>query len=224
MKISAVFSKKDISAFGFPKNKLNDKTKHTKQKLTLSDKLLLISGAVILSGITVGVLLFRTNSTYMSGELCKYFLSFSTDFSGKSFLEILSGFLSVNLIYYCIVTVMGTSALGDLPVALATFLQATGIGALTSYLFTTYGIRGFEYFLLVLFPGKVILLIAGILLSQNCIKSVIQIRSSLKQTSHEKYDLKLYLIRSLFILVIVVLSCLVDSVTVKLFAPLFSLN
>ncbi|MGN1195036.1 MAG: hypothetical protein ACI4SB_06095, partial [Acutalibacteraceae bacterium] len=101
----------------------------------------------------------------MSGELCKYFFSFSTDFSGKSYIEILSGFLSVNIIYYCIITVMGTSALGEIPIILLTFLQAMGIGSLTSYLFTSYGIRGFEYFLLVLFPGKVVLLIGSLLLT-----------------------------------------------------------
>lgn len=224
MKISAVFPKKESSAFRINAKKLNRQTGNMKQKLSLSDKLLLISAAVIMLGITAGVLLFRTNSSYMTGELCKYFIAFSTDFSGKSYMEILSGFLSVNLLYYCIATVMGTSALGEIPVALITFLQAMGIGALTSYLFTGYGIRGFEYFLLVLFPGKVILLIAGLLLSQNCMKSVIQIRSSLKQASHEKYDLKIYIMRSLFILIIVVVSCLVDSITVKLFAPLFNLN
>ena len=222
MKISAVFPKKrdkikPLKAEGTPKAIL-------KYKLTLSDKLLLVSGLVIMLGIMTGVLLFRTNSSYMSGELCKYFLSFSTDFSGKSYIEILSGFLSVNIIFYCIMTVMGTSALGEIPIILMTFLQATGIGSLTSYLFTSYGIRGFEYFLLVLFPGKVVLLIGSLLLTQNCIKSVIQIRQGLKQASHEQYSLKLYLIRSLFILAIIIASCLIDSVTIKLFAPLFSLN
>ena len=222
MKISAVFPKK----YGRLKPLQQEKTRTPlfSGQLTLSRKLLLISGFVILLGITTGVLLFRTNSSYMSGELCKYFLSFSTDFSGKSYIEILSGFLSVNLIYFCIIAVMGTSALGEIPIIIMTFLQAVGIGSLTSYLFTSYGIRGFEYFLRVLFPGQVILLTGNLLLSQNCMKSVIQIRKCLKQTTHEQYDLKLYLIRSLFILAIILASCLIDSITIKMFAPLFSLN
>ncbi|MGN1444451.1 MAG: stage II sporulation protein M [Acutalibacteraceae bacterium] len=175
-------------------------------------------------GIIIGVFLFRTNSSYMSSELCKYFIAFSTDFSGKSYVEILSGFLSVNIIYFTIVIVMGTSALGDIPILIMTFIQSMGIGALTSYLFTTYGIRGFEYFLLVLFPGKIILIVASLLSAQNSLKSVLQIRASLKHALHEEYNLKLYLIRSLLVLAVMSVSCLVDSITIKLFASLFSLN
>ena len=221
MKISAVFPKKERPI----KTQTIDKYKTKyKQQISLSDKLLLVSGSVMLLGVLIGVLLFRTNSSYMSNELCKYFISFSTDFSGKSYLEILSGFLSVNIIYYCIVMIMGTSALGDAPIVIMTFLQSTGLGALTSYLFTSYGIRGFEYFLLVLFPGKVILMIASLLAAQNVLISVNHIRSCLKHNLREEYQLKEYLIRSLFVLAIMTISCLSDSVTIKLFASLFSLN
>lgn len=221
MKISAVFPKKERSVTTQKSDLYKAKYK---KPISLSDKLLLAAGSVMLLGIITGVILFRTNSSYMSNELCQYFISFSTDFSGKSYLEILSGFLSVNIIYYGIVVIMGTSALGDAPIIIMTFLQSTGLGALTSYLFTTYGIRGFEYFLLVLFPGKIILLIASLLAAVNGLKSVIHIRNCLKHTLREEYHFKLYLIRSLLVLAIMAVSCLVDSVTIKLFASLFSLN
>ena len=139
-------------------------------------------------------------------------------------MEVLSGFLSVNIIYFTIMFVMGTSALGDVPIIIMTFLQSMGIGALTSHLFTTYGIRGFEYFLLVLFPGKIILIVASLLSAQNGLKSVIQIRNCVRHSQREAYSFKLYLIRSLMILAVMVVSCLVDSVTIKLFAFLFNLN
>lgn len=221
MKISAVFPKKESSIKTHKSVQYKNKYK---QPLSLPEKLLLVSGSVMLLGMLTGVLLFRTNSSYMSNELCKYFLSFSTDFSGKNYLEILSGFLSVNIIYYSIVVIMGTSALGDAPIVFMTFLQSTGIGALTSYLFTTYGIRGFEYFLLVLCPGKIILIIASLLAAQNGLKSVIHIRSCLRHEHREEYHLKDYLIRSFIVLGIMAISCLVDSVTIKLFASLFNLN
>ena len=222
MKISAVFPKQESLIYK-PRKSETRKLKISRT-LTMAEKLLVLSGIVIMLGVVTGVLLFRTNSSYMSSELCKYFIAFSTNFSGKSYLEVLSGFLSVNIIYITIVFVMGTSALGDVPIIIMTFLQSMGIGALTSYLFTTYGIRGFEYFLLVLFPGKIILIVASLLSAQNGLKSVIQIRNCVRHSQREAYSFKLYLIRSLMIFAVMVVSCLVDSVTIKLFASLFNLN
>lgn len=222
MKISAVFPKKE--SLIHKSRKAETRKISLSRTLTISDKLLIVSGVVIMLGMITGVLLFRTNSSYMSSELCKYFIAFSTDFSGKSYLEILSGFLSVNIIYFTIIIVMGTSALGDVPIIIMIFMQSMGIGALTSYLFTTYGIRGFEYFLLVLFPGKIILMVASILSAQNGLKSVIQIRGCIRHSQREEYSFKLYLIRSVMILAVMSVSCLVDSVTIKLFASLFNLN
>lgn len=219
MKISAVFPKKSNSPFIYEKS-----IKSERKRLELSDKLLIVSAAVLFCGIAAGALLFRTNSSYMSNEIYRYFISFSTDFSGKSYIEILSGFLSVNVLFFCVAAILGTSALGDIPVFVLTFFKASGIGALTSYLYSTYGLRGFEYFILVLFPGKIFLVISMLLLAQSSSMSSIRVRKCINKLSQEEYDLKVYLLRSLFILILIIVSCLVDSVAIKLFSPLFSLS
>ncbi|MCM1363616.1 MAG: stage II sporulation protein M [Faecalibacterium sp.] len=212
MKINATFTKR-------PKIRIKEPLKSD-----IKNKILLLSVFDIALGIAVGSMLFISNTKYISGELMEFFINFETDFSGKNFAEIFFGFLAANIIYVALTVIFGASSIGELPIALMTLVKSIGIGSLTAYLFSEYGLHGFEYFLLVFFPGKVVLLFAMVMLIQNATLSSHQIRQVIKGISTDYMDIKLYLIRTACILLIFALSCLVDSVAIKLFSPLFSFN
>lgn len=149
MKISAVFTKKKpVYNMGYKRAAGERRT------IAPSEKYLIASGAAVVLGLAAGALLFRTNSGFFSRGIGEYFLSFSTDFSAKSFPEIFSGFFCANLIYLLVNLILGTSAVGDVPVFFAAFLKSAGIGSLASYLFVKSALKGVEYFLLVVFPEK----------------------------------------------------------------------
>ncbi len=212
MKINATFTKR-------PSFRTRDTL-----KIDIQKKFLLLSVIDIAVGIAFGTILFISNNDYISSELFKYFISFETDFSSKSFAEIFFGFLAVNLVYITLVVIFGTSAIGKIPVVLLTLIKSVGIGALASYLFSEYGLQGLEYFMLVFFPGKVILLFSMVLLIQNSLLSSHKIRQVVGGNLSEKADIKLYLMRTLIILLFFALSSLIDTCTIKLFSSLFDFS
>lgn len=185
------------------------------------DKILLISAGVISAGLIMGAISYGFNSQIFSSELWSYFFEFSYNFSNKTYLEIFSGLFLSNLLYFCIMVVMGTSAVGSYFVLLPTLCKSLGLGALVCYLYMSFGLLGFEYCMLVLFPGKILFLLVMLLLTQICFKMSSEIKAQLDATSREKVQIKTFFFSVTVIFMILVACSMVDSVMILLFASLF---
>ena len=185
-------------------------------------KALIISFLTIIAGIILSVILFYLNHTFISDKLLKLFVNFQTDFSNKSFAEIFCGFLLSYLPYIFFAVIMGTCSLGVIPVVVLTFAQSLGIGSLASYIISQYALKGFEYFLLIIFPGKVICIFAMLILCESTLSSSMQIRELSEKSTGESFNKKVYITRVLAVSVLFAVSSLVDTVTVKLFSSLFN--
>ena len=179
------------------------------------------STAIIVLGIIFGVLLYVFNSESLTRDLFEYFVSFTTDFSHKNKPEIFSGLLLPDLIYLIIMIILGTSAFGTPVVICINLVNSMGLGMLITYIYDNFALKGIEYSLLVLLPGKFLLVLAMILLTQNSVVTSKSIRELVHTKSDRVVDFKKYTIRSVVILAIILLSALIDFLTVISFTSLF---
>lgn len=206
-----------VSASLFPKK--NKKAKTTKKITT--DTVLIGSALVIGLGLILGVLSYGLNESLFSNELYTYFFEFNYNFANKSFLEISSGILLSNMIYFAVMTVMGTSAVGSYFVMIPTLIKSLGIGTLVCYLYMSYELTGVEYCFLVLFPGKIILLFTMLILTQTSFKMSNEIKNQLNRNTAKKIELKKFFISIVLIFGFFVLSTVIDSLMIYFFGGLF---
>ena len=202
MKINAVISKPNISPLK-------------------SDKTAIFSAIIIVIGIIVGVVLYFYSDSKILDSLCDYFFTFTSDFSNKNKPEILSGIIIVNIPYFFIMLFLGTSTIGGAISLLITAFKSIGISFLTTYIYHNFTLKGIEYCLLILFPGKFLLILAMLMLTKNSLETSMKIyrKIHLNQDSEIRFDK--YILRSAVIFLIIILSAFIDFFTMTCFSALF---
>lgn len=198
----------------------------TKPKVGLDNtkKTAFISGANIALGIIMGSVLYLICKDKLTGNLFDYFIDYTIDFSNKNKPEILSGLVLQNLIYYFFMLFFGTNVIGAPFVFLISFIKASGLGVLATYIYDAFSLKGIEYCLLVFFPGKFLLILSMVLLTQNCYYNALCIFRNIKMEDSRGVDLKKFTARSVLILMILLLASLVDFLTIISFSPLFDFS
>ena len=189
-----------------------------------ANKSAIISAGAIALGIVLGSILYSAGKVAEDSTLIDYFISFAMDFSNKNKPEILSGIILSHIPYFIMMLIFGTSVIGTPAVVLLTCIKSMGLGLLTTYIYSAFSLKGIEYCLLVLFPGKFILIFAMILLTQSCLVNSESIRNSLKNKEGRVVSYDKFALRSLLILILIILSALTDFVTIISFSQLFDFN
>lgn len=212
MKISATFSRPKIKA---PKLNL------TSMKNIMPDGLG-ISIAVFSVGIIVSSVVFVLNENYLSEKLSKYFNIFYLSFSSKTFPEIFCGELLLFVPFFLLMMILGTSAYGTFSGIAVLFSKSCVLGATVSFLFYKYQLKGIEYFLLVFLISKLIIVFDILFISQNCMSSSKKIKKLAERGQSDSFDFKLYNRKCLFAFVVMLLSCLAETISLKIFSPLFT--
>ncbi len=205
MKVSAVITRPTISL---------DNTK----------KSAILSSLVIVAGLVAGSVIYLLCSEDFTNNLFDYLISFATDFSNKNKPEILSGLVLQNLIYYIAMLIFGTSVIGTPAVLFISFIKAVGLSFLTTYIYGVFALKGIEYCLLVVFPGKFFLLFAMVLLTQNCYCTSTEIIKSLRGNDSRGVNFKKFLVRSLLILLILLIASTIDFLMIISFSSLFDFS
>ncbi len=205
MKVSAVIHKPSFSS---------DNTK----------KSALISTIILVAGIISGTVVYMLSKDSVENELRELFLSFFTELSNKNKPEIISGLVMQNLGYFFLMLIFAVCAFGTPAVYFLSFAKALGLGMLTTYIYDAFALKGIEYCLLVFFPGKILLIFAMVLLTQNCYVMSLDINRSLRNKSDGVVEFKNFSLRALLILIIIFLSSFVDFLTVISFSSLFNFS
>ncbi len=203
MKINAVITKK-------PQIKMHG------NRIKNADKALVAIEAVMLLAILCGGLLYRFKSDIFKTPLFESFVAFSTDLSGKSFFEAFSGFFITDLSVLLILSILGTSAFGRIPILITAFFRMSGIGSLGAYFFDSFAFSGIKYFLLVILPGKTFMFFAMLIIIQNCFQTAQKMRLAANIEITEKVDFKLYLLRNTIAAALLAVSALIDTALLKL--------
>ena len=203
MKINAVISKPSV-------------------KMDRANKSAIVSALAVSIGIVVGSIVYAISKGELTDTLLEYFISFSMDFTDKNKPEILSGIVLSNIPYFIAMVILGTSAVGTPVVLPLTFVKSMGLGLLTTYIYDAFALKGIEYCLLVLFPGKSVLIFAMILATQNSIITSNIIRKKLKYKDNGVVSLNKFALRATFILIMIMLSGVIDFLTLLSFNSLFN--
>ncbi len=180
-----------------------------------------ISCVPIGAGLLMGCLFCFLFEKHLNEKLFSVFIDFTTNFTNKSSIEIISGIILSIIPYFIIMYFLGTSARGTSAIFLLTFLKSLGLSIVTTYIYFTYELKGIEYCLLVFFPGKILLLFSMLLLTENCFITSKHIQKTIKNKNESKVDLSKYDFRNVFIAIIMLLSCVVEFVLIKAFSTLF---
>ena len=202
MKINAVISKQTLN-------------------INSANKSAILSAIIIALGIIAGAVVFIFSQDNIVNTLVEYFISFAMDFSNKNKPEILSGIILSHIPYFLTMLILGTSVVGTPGVMILTAMKSMGIGMLTTYIYSAFSLKGIEYCLLVLFPGKFILIFAMILLTQSCYITSRSIKESIKTKENRGVHFEKFALRSIFIAFLIILSAIVDFVTIISFSSLF---
>lgn len=188
----------------------------------LKDKHQLWSFISVIAGLVFGIIVSIFSNNEFNTTLQDLFITYSSDFSNKSNLEVFSGIILLGIPYYIVMFILGGSFFGKFLCAPVTALKAAGLSAIASCIYKSYALKGLEYLLLIFFPGKVVLIFSMLIFTKitmdmsqeiNCIRE-----SEFQSIKNQR---KIYYIKSLFILLIFILSWTIDFSCMKIFSKLF---
>ena len=190
-------------------------------RLNNSSKSAIISFAVIFLGIVFGIMLYSLSDEALLTALQEDFISFVSVLKNKNNPEIFAGLFFQNILYCIIMIIFSLCVYGTPAVLLISFIKAMGLGLLTTCIYDSFLLKGVEYCLLVFFPGKVFLVFAMILLTQNSSVNSNSITKSFKGCAERGGSLKKFALRTVVIIIILTLSNTVDYFACALFSSLF---
>lgn len=185
---------------------------------------MLVLFVVFFIGLLSGNLIVKSSeSTY--NNIFRLFNDYILSSTGQAFLKSFFTQSVYNITIIMTMFVFGLCAIGfPLPI-LITFAKGISIGALSSFLYTQYTLKGFGFCMLVLYPIQIwhclILLRAGkecFNMSINLVKYI----TGNKQKNDENYSLKMYILRFAILLVSVVIISLISTAMTNYINPLFN--
>ena len=145
--------------------------------------------------------------------------------SEQSLFEIFSTSLTSSFIFVIIMLLLGLSIWGSLTVPAIVFFRGLGLGLTAGFLYSHYGAKGFLYHLVVLLPGVLISSIAIVLQAKESASFSIKLASKiLPKGSLDKLwnKFKLYLLRTGYVFIILVISSVADMLFTMLFSRYFN--
>lgn len=205
MRISAVFSSDIINKERF-----------------IKDKILLFSFVVIAAGIISGIILFVFANNLFGNEISDMFSDYFTDLSDKTKIEIFTGMLVSSLPYVILMILFGTSAYGTAVIAIISFIKVIGLGILSSFLYSSYALKGIEYSFLVFFPGKFILILSVLFMMNTCINNSLEINRVLKGERKAENSSLNYSVKVITAVIMFIISSAIDCLMTVSFSSLFS--
>ncbi|MBE6782803.1 MAG: hypothetical protein E7536_02175 [Ruminococcaceae bacterium] len=185
---------------------------------------ILILFAVLFMGLLSGNLIVKSNENIYN-KIFQLFNDYILSSSGQAFIKTFFTQSVYNVVLIFIMSVLGLCAVGfPLPV-LITFMKGVSIGALSSFLYTHYTLKGFGFCMLAFFPVQILYCLILLRAGKECFNMSINILRYIagnKQKNDEDLSLKLYLLRSLILLIFVILVSLISTTITVYINPLFN--
>lgn len=205
MKINAVISPRVPVESNGPKNKIQ-----------------LLSFAVIASSVIIGTLILILSKDYISSDILSEFEGYFSSLENKNTLEVFTGFLLSHIPYIMLMIVLGTCTYGTAFILILSFLKVSGLSVLNAVIYSTFGLKGIEYSLLVSHPGKFVLLLSVLLMTEFCIENSQKINSRLKGESKKQDSNNLYAVKIAVAVLLFIFSSLIDCFFTISFSSLFN--
>ncbi len=187
----------------------------------LRDGGLVFSFLSVFVGLVIGAVTPLLSADGTAGEILSLFVSFNTQLADKSKIEIFSGIALSGLLYFGLMFLFGGNIFGKELLLFVTAIKASGITAVITFLYSQYALKGLEYCLLVFMPGKIILIFAMLFLTKSCYDFSKKLRKGFAQAEENKTAVRLFSLKAVISLFILMLSWTADFLCILVFSGLF---
>ncbi len=168
----------------------------------------------ILLGIMFGTISERTASDTVIEGLDSLFLNNFYIRLEQPFYYTFIISLTSSFIFIFILIMLGVCAFGSVFIPIIPFIRGFSMGLVSGYIYSTYGLKGILFYLIVVLPGALISAIAIILEAKESFDfSRLLFLKITSKSSSEKIEsnFKIYLLRTGYIFVILAISSITDS-------------
>lgn len=191
----------------------------TFQKETLTFLVLLTAG------ILIGAFTAKQGNDSVITQVESMFNSFYTIRESQSILLSVSNSLKVYAGFWALNLLFGLCAIGIPFIAVLPTIRGLGIGLVTGYIYSIYGLKGMGYCFLVIFPGALLSFIAMIYAASDAFKMSLYTFGSVANTVSQKGHsdkIKIYIVRQLFYFILLIAAAFLDGIVNKVFAGIFT--
>ncbi len=179
----------------------------------------------LFAGITAGALGGRYADKQLMENLDIIFL---TNFNVRCSQGILNSFIASfasAFIFILVIFLMGLSLWGGIIAAVVPFIKGYGYGLATGYLYSTYGLTGVLYNILIILPGAFLCSSVIAAATQEALRSSLKMISVFRKTAvsdDPHIQMKKYLLSMLWLLFLAAVSSAIDMLFSLMFSWLFN--
>ena len=203
----------------------NKKIKNKAKTFFVNNKLFTALLIIFLLGAILGNLVFKNASESFFKKISDLITcNFEVRSSGSLF-NIFSESIFSSFIFILVIFSIGVSAFGLTLVPLIVFFKGYCTGIFQGYLWSSFGLKGLIFFILVILPGLFVSILAILLMAKEAIKMSNIFSNMLLNIktwqSDEKY-VKSYLTKTGCIVILVLMSAFIDALSNFLLFRFFS--
>lgn len=199
-------------------------SKNRVSQLPIRREILMFS-ILLLSGLLIGVLVAKNGNESILTQVNRMFDSFYSVRENQSIGASVINSLKVSCAFWLINVLFGLCIIGIPFVTAIPVIRGLGIGLVTGYIYSIYGIKGVGYCFLIIFPGALISFIALIYAVSDSFKMSLYTLSSCVNSGAPKggaEKIKIFAVRQIFYLMLFAVSAFTDGIANKLFAGVFN--
>lgn len=186
--------------------------------------MMLMMFALLFAGLLLGNFMVSGNKN-ISESVGALFISHINSLEGQTFIKFFLQIFAVNVGIILVNFLFGLCAVG-FPVSLISILtKGISIGALSSYMYAEFALKGFGYCMLVIYPVQIV---SCLILLKVCHESIgmsvsiLKILTEKKLTTSGETDIRRYLIRFTVLIVFCLLLSALSSVMSLYVTKLFN--
>lgn len=166
--------------------------------------LIILMFLLLFAGLLCGNFLV-SGSESISDSVGEIFTSYITSLNRQTFLKSFFCCAAVNIGLVLVNFIFGLCAIGFPVVLVSVFGKGLSIGALSSYMYSTFALKGFGYCMLVIYPIQVIACLLLLKTGQESFEmslSLLRILTERQKNSMVQTDMQKYLIRFILLFTI----------------------
>lgn len=186
---------------------------------------ILMFSILLLSGLLIGVLVAKNGNDSILAQVSKMFDSFYSVRENQSICSSVINSLKVSCAFWLINLLFGLCIIGVPFITVTPVIRGLGIGLVTGYIYSIYGIKGIGYCFLIIFPGALISFIALIYAVSDSFKMSLYTLGACVNSGSPKggtEKIKIFAVRQMFYLILFAVSAFIDGIANKLFAGVFN--
>lgn len=194
------------------------------RKIAISKEILFFS-LLLISGILIGVFIARNGNDTVITQVKSIFDSFYSIRENQSIISSVSNSLKVYIVFWMINLFFGFCIIGAPFIAGIPIIRGLGIGLVSGYIYSIYGLKGIGYCMIVIFPGALISFIALIYAVIDSFRMSVYSFGAILNNGNRKNGsekIKIYLIRQMVYLFLFIAAAFADGTANKLFSGIFS--